>query len=179
MTRSDISPEGFQAAAVANAMDMVAMWHAVVRMARRLAADDLDVAADKLVNGACQALNDLAGYQVVYRDKVLAWLYAESRKGNGFHGTYDCGRGHSDRYYWMVQAEDGAWETMGVDGSGLEEETYWGGELASDTLAQAVAQALHYQAKWPEGEVRISMGESHEVMRIPPIIQRAANEASR
>lgn len=150
---------------------MVAMWHAVVRMARQLAASGLDVAADKLISGACQALNDVVGYQVVYRDKVVGWLYAEPRKGTGFNGTYDCGRGHNDRYYWMVQAEDGAWETMGVDGDGsdLEGETYWGGELSSGTLEEAVVQALQYQAKWPEAEVRISMGESHEVMRIPPI----------
>jgi len=172
MTRTEISPEGFEAAAVANAMTLVALFHSAVRLARQLIADSLDVAADKLMSGVCQAVNDMAGYRVIDRDLVMQWLYDEPRTGNGFHGTYDCGRGHTDAYYWMVRF-GGAWETVGVDGDGTvepEREIYWGGELSSTTLMIAVAQALYFQAKWPEAEVRISRGEHDEVLRIPAIL---------
>ena len=67
----------------------------------------------------------------------------------------------------MVESpEDGAWETVAVDAS---DDFYWGGEMGEQTLATAVAEALHYQARWPEAVVRISMGESNEVLVIPAI----------
>ena len=145
---------------------MIKEFHCAIRKARYLRDAGR---GDEAVALLASTLDTLPG-PAVPRETLPEWLRTQ-RKGNGFHSTLGFG---SRRFHWTVEAPDGVWETVCCDVS--DEEIYWGGEIGSDSLEGAVAEALRYQVAWPEAAVEIMEGVALDggspgpvVLRIPPV----------
>jgi hypothetical protein len=119
------------------------VFNSAVRLARTLLRDSRSEDARALMLGVLAA----AGVRE-RTETLLRKLSAPPAMGDGLDLSLDFYE--NGPWFWEVEAF-GKWFVVSVDRDGI----YWGGEMGVESAEKALAEALSYQACWPEAAARV------------------------